>query len=530
MFLLASLSLLVGCQGFSAGNSATQQQQQTGSLSFNASTLDFGSVTAGSSKTLTVSATNTEAQSVTISSVALSTKYFSLTAPSLPVVIAAGQTVSLSVKFTPNAAGPFTGTVSVSSDASNTNSSLSLSGTGVAVGQLTLNPDSQDFGSLTVGSTQSQSVTLTNTGASSVTVSQAAVSGTGFKISGISTPLSLDASQSATFTVTFSPQATGTVDGAVTITSDASNPTLTMALSGTGISMGTLGLSPTSLSFGSVTVGSKQTLSETVTNSGGSSVTITQIGISAGFTLSGITTPLALAAGQSASFSVSFAPQTAGTVNGSITVTSTAVDSTLTIPLSGTGTTAVGQLTVAPGTLGVGNVVVGTSGSASGSLTASGASVTVTDATSNNSAFSVGGLSLPVTIPAGQSASFTVTFSPQVKGAASASLTFTSNAQPSTTIETLTGTGTAAPTHSVSLSWNASTSSNTIGYNIHRAVYGTSCGSYSKINNVVNTTTFYTDATVADGASYCYAATAVDSSNDESTYSNIVSNVQIPAQ
>jgi len=79
------------------------------------------------------------------------------------------------------------------------------------------------------------------------------------------------------------------------------------------------------------------------------------------------------------------------------------------------------------------------------------------------------------------------------------------------------------------LSWDASTSPNISGYNIYRAVYSGSCGSYSKINAVLNTSTLYTDSTVVDGTSYCYAATAVNSSEEESGYSNIVSNVQIPA-
>jgi fibronectin type 3 domain-containing protein len=81
----------------------------------------------------------------------------------------------------------------------------------------------------------------------------------------------------------------------------------------------------------------------------------------------------------------------------------------------------------------------------------------------------------------------------------------------------------------VNLSWNASTSSNISGYNIYRAVYGTSCGNYGKINSVLNTSTIYTDSSVSDGVSYCYAATAVNSSDEESSYSNIVTNEHIPS-
>jgi hypothetical protein len=137
-------------------------------------------------------------------------------------------------------------------------------------------------------------------------------------------------------------------------------------------------------------------------------------------------------------------------------------------------------------------------------------------------------LSLPVTIPSGQSVPFTLTFSPQVAGADSAILTFGSNAQPSTTTESATGTGTAASIHSVSLSWNASSSSNIAGYNVYRSPYTTACGIYSKINGSLNTATAYVDASVADHMNYCYATTAVNSSNEESGYSNIVSDVQIP--
>jgi hypothetical protein len=179
--------------------------------------------------------------------------------------------------------------------------------------------------------------------------------------------------------------------------------------------------------------------------------------------------------------------------------------------------------------MGLGSVVVGQSGSATGTLAASGGSVTVNSATTNNSAvFSIGGLSLPVTIPAGSSTPFTVTFSPTTAGAASATLSVTSNATNSTATAALSGTGTAPPTHTVNLSWTASTTGNVAGYNVYRAVYSTSCGSFSKINTTLNTTTVFSDASVTDGAAYCYAATTVDTSNTESAYSNIVTDLLIP--
>lgn len=90
-----------------------------------------------------------------------------------------------------------------------------------------------------------------------------------------------------------------------------------------------------------------------------------------------------------------------------------------------------------------------------------------------------------------------------------------------------TGAGTSA--HTVGLSWDASTSAEVSGYNVYRAVYNYSCGSFLKINSVLITSTSYTDSEVTTGASYCYATTAVTASGTESGYSNIVSSVQIPA-
>jgi hypothetical protein len=523
------LVALIGCQGFSSGKPA-DQQQQSGVLVLGTASLEFGTVTEGTSKTLTATVSNAGTASVKISSVAISSQYFSLSGPSLPITIAAGQNSTISLVFTPNAAGAFSATVSVTSNASNVSTTLSLSGTGVANGQLAVNPTSQSFGSVAMGSQFNQTVTLTNNGASTVSISQVSATGSGFKLSGVTTPIALNTSQSTTFTVAFAPQSIAAASGSVMIMSNASNPALTIPLSGTGVAAGALGSSPTSLAFGSLQVGNNQALSGIVTNAGGSSVTISQAGISGtGFTLSGMTTPVTLGAGQSASFGVSFTPQSAGSASGNVMITSNASNPTLTIPLSGSGTAAVGQLTVTPSTLVAGSVVVGTSGTASGSLNASGASVTVTAASTNNSQFNVGGLALPITIPAGQSAPFTVTFSPLVNGAASGALTFTSNAQSSTATETLTGTGTPAPTHTVNLSWSASSSPDILGYNIYRAVYVSSCGSYSKINgSTLDTVATYSDTSVTDGTNYCYATTAVNSSNEESGYSNIVPDVQIP--
>jgi mannose/fructose-specific phosphotransferase system component IIA len=252
-------------------------------------------------------------------------------------------------------------------------------------------------------------------------------------------------------------------------------------------------------------------------------VTVTSASSSSSrFALSGLSMPLTIQAGHTAPFTLTFSPQAAGAASATLTFVSNANPSSVAANLTGTGTAATGQLSVTPTTLSLGSVAVGATGTASGTLSAAGANVTISAASSNNSRFTLSGISLPMTIQAGQSAKFTVTFSPQATGAATGTLTFTSNASPPTTTESLTGTGTAPPSYSVDLAWNASESSNIVGYNIYRSILGTACGAYTKLNATIDPKTSYTDNTVVDGESYCYVTTAVNSSNKESAYSAVV--------
>jgi hypothetical protein len=86
-----------------------------------------------------------------------------------------------------------------------------------------------------------------------------------------------------------------------------------------------------------------------------------------------------------------------------------------------------------------------------------------------------------------------------------------------------TASGTAPVTHSASLTWKASSSSNVVSYSIYR---GTSPGTLTKVATGIANTLF-TDTSVLNGQNYTYAATAVDSNGNESAQSNVAS-VTIP--
>ncbi len=280
----------------------------------------------------------------------------------------------------------------------------------------------------------------------------------------------------------------------------------------------TLAASSSTLSFGNVQKSKSSNLSETLTNTGGSAVTISEANINGtGFSVSGLSLPTALTPNQSVTFTLIFAPASAGSASGTLAVVSTADNSPLNIALSGTGT-AQGQLSVSPTSLSFGNVVVGANGSLSGALGATGSSVTISEASINNNEFVLSGISLPTTLTASQTISFTVTFKPAIAGTASATLSFSSDAGNSPTAQALTGNGVPAASHWVDLSWHASSGSGVVGYNVYRG--SVSGGPYSKINSALEASNAYTDNTVAAGQTYYYVATAVDGSGNESGYSN----------
>ena len=229
--------------------------------------------------------------------------------------------------------------------------------------QMSVVPVSVSFGSVTVGTANTQTVTVSNPGSANLSISQATVSGSGFALSGLTLPLTVAPGTSAAFTVKFAPAAVGSVTGSLTLLSNAPNSPTTVALSGTGATVSVqLAASPSSLSYGNVNLGTTSSKTVTLTNSGNSSVSISQLSVSgAGFTASGLTTPLSLTPGQSTAFNVNFAPTVGGSVSGSASVASNATGSPTQIALTGSGVQAApaGPLAAFPGAQGGGALSVG---------------------------------------------------------------------------------------------------------------------------------------------------------------------------
>jgi hypothetical protein len=201
-------------------------------------------------------------------------------------------------------------------------------------------PASINFGSVPLGGTASQSVTITNSGASSLTITKAGTTAAGVTITGVALPLVIEGGKQSTFNVVYSPKAAGALSAQVAILSSISSTPSTVSLRGIGMaSTAVLTSSAASLSFGSVTVGKTSVLGAIFTNAGNSNVTISKVTVAgADYTASGVSAGMMLTPGQSVTLESTFAPRAAGSYTGSVTVVSTATNSPSTVTFSGTST------------------------------------------------------------------------------------------------------------------------------------------------------------------------------------------------
>ena len=301
--------------------------------------VNFKEVVVGSSGTATLKLSNTGSAAVMISQASVTGTGFTIAGLAAGLTIQPGQNSSFTAQFLPTSTGSANGSISVSSNSSNSPMNIALTGTGTQpeIGAI---PSSAPFGNVAVGSTNSQTITLSNGGTANLLISQGSISGSGFKITGLSTPLTIPPGTNATFNATFTPTAAGKVTGSISLANDAPNSPYTIALSGTGVAeTELLSFNVSNMSFGNVNVGSNSSLPATLTNTGNSSVTISSSNTTgAGFTVSGVSSGESLNPNQSIAVTVQFAPSAAGAVSGNLTIVSNATDSPTSISLSGTGT------------------------------------------------------------------------------------------------------------------------------------------------------------------------------------------------
>jgi hypothetical protein len=196
-------------------------------------------------------------------------------------------------------------------------------------------PTALAFSPQVAGTTSAaQTVTVSNPTSAAAPVSSIATSGAFAQTNTCGT--SIAANGSCTVSVTFSPTATGSATGSLTI--NAGGVTSTVSLSGTGTAPGpVLTASPASLSFPATDVGSSAaTQTVTVTNSGTTAATVSSVAVTGAYSQTNNCTSIAV--NGTCTVTVKFTP-TAATNAGTLTVSSNANNSPLTVGLSGSGIT-----------------------------------------------------------------------------------------------------------------------------------------------------------------------------------------------
>jgi len=199
-----------------------------------------------------------------------------------------------------------------------------------SAGVLAPNTTSVDFGSVPLGSKSSQMLTLTNSGTLPVTISQATVFGSGFSVSGAIAAISIAPGTSQAIQVEFAPAVAGSSNGSLVVASNATDPSLRLALTGNAMVKPSIKTQPASQS---VLVGQTATFDVVATGSGALSYQWKKNGVDiSGANSSSYTTPPATLAESGETFSVTLS-DAAGTFNSNsatLTVTSVAVAPSIT--------------------------------------------------------------------------------------------------------------------------------------------------------------------------------------------------------
>jgi Tol biopolymer transport system component len=310
---------------------------------------------------------------------------------------------------------------------------------------MTLKPTSLTFAKQLLGTTSSaKSIRLTNSGTATATISNIVATGNFAQTNNC--PGTLAAGGNCTVNITITPTVLGAVSGAISFYDDAPDSPQVVALSGAGIAA--VAVAPASLSFGTVNVGTTaaaQTV--TVTNNSAASVSLSfaaskDYGASPG---SQNGCGATLAAKANCIIAVTFSPTQSGTINGSLAISGSGF-ATQMVALTGSGGGGpTATLSFSPATTSIANQLIGT--------TSAPKVVTITN--NGTSAVTIGSLTASVgftaagsggtrcggALAAGAKCTFSVTFTPSVKGSINGSVTIANNSPISPLLYSVSGTG-----------------------------------------------------------------------------------------
>jgi len=196
-----------------------------------------------------------------------------------------------------------------------------------------------NFGQVQVGDSSDYSIQLWNTGKSPLKINTKSEQGAGFSFGKFVLPVTLQPGASIEVPVVFTPTAKGYISAVLTLNSNAQNSPLSLHVHGNGFepSATELEVTPATLSFGKVNVGSSATLQATLSAANGAVTISSDQSTSSEFAIIGLNLPVTVAAGQSIPVTIQFTPNASGTATGKAGFISNATDSPTIEQLTGNG-------------------------------------------------------------------------------------------------------------------------------------------------------------------------------------------------
>lgn len=349
----------VGVAGNCCGGlaiSGTPSQAISGpAVSIFPTTANFSAVVGAASPTQVFSIVNTGNQLLAINSISITgtnASSFSQTNTCL-ATLAPNANCSVSIDFSPAAAGTLTANLQVADNAPGSPQTLVLNGTGIVPAPaVTFSPSALSFPSINQGSSSApQSLTVISSGNAALHVSSVSLAGANpldFSFTNNCTA-PLAPSANCTISLVFNPTAPGQRTADLIVADDAQGSPQSVVLSGTGVAvLPALSLSPPAPSFPATTQGASSTQTLTAVNSGNaplqvSSISVTGSNASEFGVSSNCTAPLAPSA--SCSISLVFNPIASGQSVANLIITDDAPGSPQTISFSASASPA---FTVAP--------------------------------------------------------------------------------------------------------------------------------------------------------------------------------------
>lgn len=367
---------------------------------------------------------------------------------------------------------------------------------------LVATPSGVSFGNVPVGANYSQTIRVGNDLGVTTTLG-VTLSGPGFRLTDLPSSYTVAAGGSISFNVVFAPPAPTTYSATVLVMSDG-KVLESIPVSGTGVRATlSLSVSTSSVNFGDKAMNAKSWVPVTVTSTGNSTVTIASVNVSgSAFVVSGIPGGTVLKPGQSVTMDVIFNAPKAGVWTGTLTIASNASNSPV-VALSGTASAAATAAATAPSVSLEWSSVSGAKGYYVYRGTKSGGPYTKLNASA---------ITAPKYVDSAVSPGQTYYYVVTDVNSAQVQSSYSNQAE-----ATIPGSAVAeAAPEAISLQW--ARASGTAGYYVYR---GPKSGvPYVKLNSAAVAVTAYTDSSVSAGQTYYYVVTSVNSTQEQSSYSN----------